>query len=186
MTFTMKVGRIAGRRFALCCLLALALAQPRATAAAARGLSTEDRIAAAFIFNFCKVVTWPIARTDTLTLAVIGDDGAAAALQELDGRSFGGGRLRVLGRADDGALLDCDLLYVTPGSGGALDSILARAESRPILTVSSTDEFCERGGMIQLVNNRGKIRLLINVRRAQAANLTISSQLLKMATIIEE
>ena len=160
--------------------------QPRAIAAEARNLTAEDRIVAAFVFNFCKVVTWPAAARDTLTLAVIGDDGATAALQELDGRGFGSGSLRVLDRAGDGSLEGCDLLYLVPGSAADLDSILARAASRPILTVSSADEFCERGGMVQLVSNRGKIRLLINNRRAQAANLVLSSQLLKMATIVEE
>ena len=131
-------------------------------------------------------MTWPSARTDTLTLAVIGDDGATAALQELDGRGFGSGSLRVLDRAERRLLRGFDPLDVAPGSSADLESILARAASRPILTVSSADEFCERGGMVQLVSNRGKIRLLINNRRAQAANLALSSQLLKMATIVEE
>jgi hypothetical protein len=49
--------------------------------------------------------------------------------------------------------------------------------------VSDADGFAERGGMIRFVTDRNHIRLQINVDAAQAANLTISSKLLRVADL---
>ena len=52
------------------------------------------------------------------------------------------------------------------------------------LTVSDADDFAERGGMIQLKTENGKIRLKINVNAAKASSLIISSKLLRSAEIV--
>ena len=52
------------------------------------------------------------------------------------------------------------------------------------LTVSDVDGFAERGGIIQLTTESGKIRLKINVIAAKASNLVISSKLLRSAEIV--
>ena len=55
----------------------------------------------------------------------------------------------------------------------------------PILTVSDIDDFARAGGMIGLVEAEQRIRFDINLATARQANLKLSSQLLKLATIVE-
>jgi hypothetical protein len=50
--------------------------------------------------------------------------------------------------------------------------------------VSDADRFAERGGMIRFVSDRNRIRLQLNLDAAEAAHLTISSKLLRVAEII--
>ena len=50
--------------------------------------------------------------------------------------------------------------------------------------VSDADRFAERGGMIRFVTDRSRIRLQINPVAAEAAHLTISSKLLRVAEVI--
>jgi hypothetical protein len=50
--------------------------------------------------------------------------------------------------------------------------------------VSDADRFAERGGMIRFVTDRSRIRLQINPAAAEAARLTISSKLLRVAEVI--
>jgi hypothetical protein len=57
--------------------------------------------------------------------------------------------------------------------------------NRSILTVSDADEFARSGGMIRFRLENNKIRLQINLRAAKAANLAISSKLLRVAEVIE-
>jgi hypothetical protein len=64
------------------------------------------------------------------------------------------------------------------------EDVLARLKHRPILTVSDADRFAERGGMIRFVTDRSRIRLQINPAAAEAAHLTISSKLLRVAEVI--
>jgi hypothetical protein len=53
-----------------------------------------------------------------------------------------------------------------------------------VLTVGDFEGFTRRGGMIRFVTVGNKIRLRINLAAAQAANLTISSKLLRPAQIV--
>jgi hypothetical protein len=50
--------------------------------------------------------------------------------------------------------------------------------------VSDADRFAERGGMIRFVTDRNRIRLQLNLTAAEAAHLTISSKLLRVAEIV--
>jgi hypothetical protein len=47
--------------------------------------------------------------------------------------------------------------------------------------VSDAEEFARLGGMIRFVNENKKVRLQINLEAARAAELTISSKLLRPA-----
>ncbi|PYP25425.1 MAG: hypothetical protein DMD51_08585 [Gemmatimonadetes bacterium] len=65
-----------------------------------------------------------------------------------------------------------------------MDEVLANLRNRPILTVSDDAGFAERGGMIRFVTDQNRIRLQINLDAAQAASLTVSSKLLRVADIV--
>ncbi len=85
-------------------------------------------------------------------------------------------------RVDD--IKTCDILFISQSEGDRVDEILATLKSRPILTVSDGEAFAERGGMIRFVTESNRIRLKINLQAAQAAHLTISSKLLRVAEIV--
>jgi len=78
----------------------------------------------------------------------------------------------------------CEILFISRSEGDQIGEIVTGLRNRPILTVSDTDDFARRGGMIQFVTDKGRIRLRINLEAAQAANLTISSKLLRVAEIV--
>jgi len=78
----------------------------------------------------------------------------------------------------------CDILFISRSAGDRPEEILARLKNRPILTVSDAERFVERGGMIRFVTDRSRIRLQINPEAAEAAHLTISSKLLRVAEVI--
>ena len=50
--------------------------------------------------------------------------------------------------------------------------------------MSDADRFASRGGMIRFVTDHNRIRLRINLEAAKAANLTLSSKLLRPAQIV--
>ena len=56
-------------------------------------------------------------------------------------------------------------------------------KGRSILTVSEIEGFAKRGGIIRFITENNKIRFRINFEAAKAANLIISSKLLKMSEI---
>jgi hypothetical protein len=53
-----------------------------------------------------------------------------------------------------------------------------------VLTVSDMPQFAQRGGMIQFVLEGNRVRFEVNLIATQHAGLTLSSDLLKVATAV--
>jgi hypothetical protein len=116
----------------------------------------EYQVKAVFLFNFAQFVDWPPqAFPEAQTPLVIG----------------------VLGEDPFGAYLDETVRDEKVNNRASL-------KERSILTVSDTEGAAQRGVMIRLVTEKNKIRLRINLQAAKAANLTISSKLLRPAEIV--
>jgi uncharacterized protein DUF4154 len=155
--------------------------------AAQTARASEYQVKAVFLFNFAQFVDWPAAAfpdSDTpLVVGILGDDPFGGFLDQtlrderLGGRPF---KVRRYQRVDE--IQICHILFVSRSVGDRADSILEGLTHRPILTVSDADGFA--GGMIRFVTDRNHIRLQINLEAAEAAHLTISSKLLRVAEIV--
>ena len=151
--------------------------------------ASEAQVKAVFLFNFAQFVDWPPeAVPDSqapLVIGILGEDPFGDFLDATVRGERRGSRPFVVHRyqrVDD--IARCDILFINRSAGEVPEEILARLKNRPILTVSDADRFAERGGMIRFVTERGRIRLQINPVSAEAAHLTISSKLLRVAEVI--
>ncbi len=165
----------------------LLVASPGVASQTAR--APEYQLKAVFLFNFAQFVDWPPdAVPDSaapLIIGILGDDPFGSFLDAtVHGEHRGARRFEVrrYRRVED--IKTCDILFINQFENDGLGEILASLKNRPILTVSDGPRFAERGGMIHFVTERNRIRLKINLRAAQAANLTISSKLLRVAEIV--
>ena len=170
-------------------VLALLAALGAGAAAQASTPSREYQVKAAFLFNFAQFVDWPssaFAENDTpLSICVLGDDPFGAYLDDLvRGEQVNNRRLTIQRFHAAADVKGCQVLYVSRSESRNLGKALASGKEMDALTVSDVDGFAERGGIIQLATESGKIRLRINVSAAKASNLIISSKLLRSATIV--
>ncbi len=157
--------------------------------AAQTARAAEYQVKAVFLFNFAQFVDWPAEAfpdPDTpLVIGVLGDDPFGGFLdQTVDDERLGGRPLQVRRYQSVDEIKTCHVLFISRLEGDRREGILAGLKNRPILTVSDADGFAERGGMIRFVTERNRIRLQINLQAAEAARLTISSKLLRVAEII--
>lgn len=149
----------------------------------------EYQIKAVFLFNFAQFVEWPPqafpdAQTP-LVIGVLGRDPFGAYLDEtVRGETVNNRSLVVqrYGRVED--INTCHILFISRSEGDRLEQILARLRGRSILTVADAEGVAVPGVMIRLVTVENKIRLRINLEVAQAADLRISSKLLRPAEIV--
>ena len=153
------------------------------------GKASEAQVKAVFLFNFAQFVDWPPeAVPDSQAPLVIGILGGDPFGDLLDATVRGerrGARPFVVQRyqrVED--ITRCDILFISRSVADQPEDVLTRLKNRPILTVSDADRFAERGGMIRFVTDRSRIRLQINPVAAEAAHLTISSKLLRVAEVI--
>jgi len=62
-----------------------------------------------------------------------------------------------------------------------VEELLAASRGHSILTVGDGREFCERGGMVNLLVESGKVRIELNRSEAERADLQINSKLIQLA-----
>ena len=149
----------------------------------------EYQLKAVFLFNFAQFVEWPpqaFADAEApLVIGVLGKDPFGAYLDEtVRGERVNNRSLVVqrYGRVED--IDTCHILFISRSEGDRLEQILARLRGRSILTVSDGEDAALRGVMIRMIMVENKIRLRVNLEEAQAANLKISSKLLRPAEIV--
>ena len=151
---------------------------------------TEYRVKGVYIYNFGKFVQWPAGTApggaeNGFPICVLGPDPFGATLDEIvKGESIEGQPL-VTRRIDRVESTDgCRILFISAMSKERLIMTLQTLQSKPVLTVSDMPDFCNHGGMIQFVMQADKVRFEVNLPPAEKAGLTLSSQLLKVATSV--
>jgi hypothetical protein len=151
--------------------------------------AAEHHIKAVYLFNFGQFVEWPGQAFESadapLVIGVLGDDPVGDTLEAVvRGESLQGRPLEVRRFASPGGIGPCHILFVGRGESSRLDATLAAIRGRSVLSVTDIDGAEHRGAVIVLFNESNRIRMRINVAAAKAANLVISSKLLRPAEIV--
>ena len=147
------------------------------------------RIKAAFLYNFSRFVIWPEStgrEHDSFSVCVLGDDPFGETLDTLEGKKVHELELTVKRIRNPALVTDCPLVYITLPDAGQRSAALSMLRELPVLTVSDFEDFTEQGGIIRFKLMDNKIRFDINIEAARTANLSISSKLLSLATVVGE
>ncbi len=156
----------------------------------AQGPATEYEVKAAYLLNFGKFVKWPVAAmppaTEKFSICVQGDDPFGAVLdatvrdEKIDGRAI---IARRISRAQDAT--GCQVLFISRSEEKQARKSLPALKKAGILTVSDMPGFLDREGMIQFTFVGNRIRFEVNLDSVQDAGLTLSSELLKVASFVK-
>jgi hypothetical protein len=151
----------------------------------------EYEVKAAYLYNFGRFVRWPAdvvtAQDNSFPICVLGRDPFGPTLdstlvgETLDGKPV---VVRRISRAED--VGDCRIMFISSTEENHLKQILAALDKGLVLTVSDMPDFSRRGGMIQFVLEGSKVRFEINLASAEAARLTVSAELLKVAATVRK
>lgn len=151
---------------------------------------TEYQIKSVYLYNFTRFVEWPAespsAKNGPFAICVLGKDPFGPVLDAtLSGGNVGGKNLiaKRISRPQDA--LVCRILFVAGSEENHLKEILALLDGSSVLTVSDISRFTERGGMIQFVVQKDKVRFEVNLTSAVQAGLVLGSDLLKVAVAVK-
>jgi hypothetical protein len=147
---------------------------------------SQSDIEAVYLFDFGKFVRWPVNNVnEPLRLCVAGSrvftDGLqnVVASERIDGRAV---LVHRVVRGEDP--VGCSILFVDSSERDRASDLLAAVAGKPILTVSDLPDFLDRGGMIQFVLIANRVRFSVNMTAAARNDLSLSSELLKVAVSV--
>jgi len=152
--------------------------------AAADDRSNEYMIKAAYIYNFTKFVTWPPDPSPTFNLCIVGQDPFNGLIDPIQKRTVSTRPIKIyrLPNAGDSTAkppAPCHIVF----SSAPMPPIKNPGVS---LTVGERDHFAKAGGMIEFIEQGGRIKLLVNLGAVNKSKLKISAKLLEVAEILPE
>jgi hypothetical protein len=159
-----------------------------AVPSAQRPTAAELEVKAAYLYNFTRFVAWPMRTdnaTDPFSICVLGADPFGHVLDTtLKGVAVRGAMVVPRRIAEPAESNGCHVLFISASEERRVSSIMTVLAHADVLTVSDMPKFVVRGGMIQFVNEGGRVRFEIGLVPAQDAGLSLSSELLRVALAV--
>ncbi|MGA8502819.1 MAG: YfiR family protein [Candidatus Sulfotelmatobacter sp.] len=187
-----EYGRLCDRGIRLqCTIAAFACLLFASSSVFGQQRPNEYQVKAAYLYNFGRFVEWPAKGTttkaDSFTICVLGEDPFGQALDAtLAGETIGNQRVGARRISSPQMAADCQILFISSSEANRLNKIIEALDKNAVLTVSDIPQFSQRQGMIQFVSEENRIRFEVNLTATQRAGLTLSSELLKVATAVRK
>lgn len=149
----------------------------------------EYEVKAAFLLKFALYVEWPPEAFPTPTapiiIGILGDDLFGGELDRIiRGETIKNRPIAIHRSRQIDNLQHCHLLFISKSEKGRLAGIFTKLAGKHCLTVGETDRFAQNGGIVNFRLQGANVRFEINVEAAKSSGLSISSKLLRLATII--
>lgn len=147
----------------------------------------EAKVKAAFVVNFARFITWPqqafSGSAAPLSICTVGVKGVENSFAGVESKTIKGRpvALRSYSSLKESTSSSCQIVYVQNVSNSALDSFYKKSGTAPLVSISESDGFSRRGGIIEFVKNKGKLSFKINNSRAKKLQLQIDASLLDLA-----
>ena len=163
-----------------------------ASARQARGdVPPEYMIKAAYLLNFARLVEWPrdafISVDSPVTIGIVGTDPFGDALEQtVEGKRINNRRIAVQRLQWNQDLRRCQIVFISATDSARIGELTTRLAGLPVLIVGEARQLAARGATINFTIEDDRVRFEVNVEAARRARLTVSSQILRVATIVKE
>jgi len=152
-------------------------------------LQREYEIKAAYLYNFINYIDWPPDALPpvggTISIGIVGVNPFGDAITPLNGKQIKGRTIAVLVDPTPKELEQCQIIFICASEKTRLPEILGKLKDTKALTVGDSKGFASQGGIINFFSEHNKVRFEINPDAARRTGLTISSELLKLATLVK-
>ncbi|MEO6327556.1 MAG: YfiR family protein [Ginsengibacter sp.] len=147
----------------------------------------EYNLKAAFVYNFTKYITWgTFVSENDFIIGVIGSSPVYEPLAEIARTKTVNDKKIIIKHFDKPEDISyCNILYIPKNTPFPLYSIFTRLNNGT-LTISEEEGYAQQGTAFNFVLVKDKLRFESNIRAINSAGLKASSQLLKLAIIVEQ
>lgn len=147
--------------------------------------AAEYEAKAAFIYNIALFTTFPHVDGGQIRLCVLGRDPFDGALAALQGKTVGAARLAIdYPRSAAEAMRRCQILFISDSEADRIGALVDSGKDAPVLTVADMKGAARLGVMLELSVQDKRIGFEFNGAVARAANITVSSKVLRLAKAV--
>lgn len=150
----------------------------------------DNEVKADMLCNMAKFVQWPDAvvsqNKGQLVVTILGEDDLAGSIANVLSQRNVNGKpvyVRFARRIQD--VRGSQIVYIAASEMPHAEEILAALKGTPVLTVSDTEGFAGKGGMVDFSGIAPRVRFEVSLVRAEQAGLRISSKLLAIARVVD-
>ncbi len=147
----------------------------------------EYNLKAAFIYNFTRFIEWDTLNTgNEFIIGVISSSPITKAFEDIARTKTVNNKkiiIRHFYTAEE--ISDCNILFISENSKISLNEILDKTRSKNTLTISEQEGYAKQGTAINFIIVNSKLKFEANTKAINSAGLIASSQLLKLAIIVE-
>lgn len=148
----------------------------------------EPELKAAILVNLLLFVDWRrqgVQPQDRLTVCYLEPGPVTVALRQFEGRQIKGKPLRVL-RVAPAQVAGCHLLYLSPLASTQLPGLVPVLGDSGILLAGDSVAYLQRGVMLNLATEDGRVVFDIDLQSVRQAGLALSSKVLRLARQVRE
>lgn len=146
----------------------------------------EYKLKAAFIYNFTMYIEWtPPMSENEFIIGVIDSSPINKHLEDIANSEKVNGKKIVVRRYN--TLEDigfCHILFIPQSCSLSLNDIIDDPDLKRTLTISEKEEYAKKGTAINFIEVDSKLKFEVNMNKLKSAGIKASSQLLKLAIII--
>lgn len=151
---------------------------------------SETEIKSAFICNFAKFTEWPSSKftkdTSSVIIGLVGYDAFGEAIYKVaKSTQVGKRKIRIIKITQPSECKNIHLLYVGVLKDQNYTSWIEGSRQHNVLSISEYPDFCKLGGILQFSREKTKYGFKIRPKNAEAAKLSLSAKLLKLAVLVE-
>lgn len=147
----------------------------------------QHKVETAFIYQFTNYIQWPSeVASENFVITVLGNSPIIEHLEELAKLKTVKGRKIAIHRAlETQQIKKSEIVIITSADEKHLHEVTRKNREGGTLIITSSKGFAEKGAMINFIVNEGRLQFEINRSSLENAKLQISSQLLKLAKLVE-
>ena len=158
--------------------------------AGADSFQEEYAVKAALVFNFARFTEWPegtfSSQDEPMELVVFGDKDLKSPFQSLDGKKVADHPIVVRWTNRPDEVDSCHVLFLAGNQRDLWPQVRAAIADHSVLTIGEMNGFLESGGVMNLHLSNNKVRFQVNLDHMRENSLQISSQVLKLASMIQD
>ncbi len=151
--------------------------------------SYGDKVKAVFLHHFLRYITWPDRdQSGPYEIIFIGDSSIIPIIESIAKKKKISNRtvqIRIIQSTGELDLETCHILFIGQSKKNELPKLLKESINHHVLTVSDQPGYALQGVAINFIKKEGRIRFEINLDTMKAAEITPSSQILKLAHLVK-